>query len=70
MNIRTIFLVPAILLMVAVIPTIPVNASSSNDEGPGNAGSDVSCDPTTGNPFQEKCNEKPPIHTGYARRVS
>ena len=61
---QTIFLVPATLLMLALVPTLPAFASNSNDEdsndeGPGNAGSDVSCSPITGNPYQEKCDEKP-----------
>ena len=54
---QTIFLVPATLLMLALVPTLPAFASNSNDEGPGNAGSDVSCSPITGNPYQEKCGE-------------
>ena len=58
----TIFLVPATLLMITLVPTLPAFASNSNDEdsndeGSGNAGSDVSCSPVTGNPFQEKCGE-------------
>jgi hypothetical protein len=51
---QIIFLVPAALFMIALVRTLSA-AFASNDEGPGNAGSDVSCDPTTGNPFQEKC---------------
>ena len=71
MKIQTIFLVPATLLMIALVPTLPAFASSSNDEGSGNAGSDVSCSPITGNPYQEKCDEskKPILHDGYAKRV-
>ena len=65
----TIFVVPATLLMIALIPTLPAFASNSNGEGPGNAGSDVSCSPITGNPHQDKCDEKPSVHTGYARVV-
>lgn len=52
---QTIFLVPTAFLMMAVVTASP--AFASNDEGPGNAGSDVSCSPVTGNPFQEKCGE-------------
>ena len=66
---QTIFLVPATLLMIVLVPTLPAFASNSNDEDSGNAGADVSCSPITGNPFQEKCDEKPPVHTGYARVV-
>ena len=70
----TIFMVPATLLMIALVPTLPAFASNSNDEDSndadsGNAGADVSCSPITGNPFQEKCDEKPQVHTGYARVV-
>jgi hypothetical protein len=59
---QTIFLVPATLLMIALVPTLPAFASNSNDEGSddegsGNAGDDVSCSPVTGNPYQEKCGE-------------
>ena len=59
---QTIFLVPATLLMIALVPTLPAFASNSNDadsndEDSGNAGSDVSCSHVTGNPYQEKCGE-------------
>ena len=54
---QTIFLVPATLLMIALVPTLPAFASNSNDEDSGNAGDDVSCSPITGNPFQEKCGD-------------
>jgi hypothetical protein len=57
MKIHTIFLVPATLLMIALFPTLPAFASNSNDEGSGNAGSDVSCSHVTGNLYQEKCGE-------------
>jgi hypothetical protein len=50
---QIIFLVPAALFMIALVSTVP--AFASNDEGSGNAGSDVSCSPITGNPNQEKC---------------
>jgi hypothetical protein len=53
----TIFLVPATLLMIALVPALSAFASNSNDENSGNAGADVSCSPITGNPFQEKCDE-------------
>jgi hypothetical protein len=67
---QIIFLIPATLLMIVLVPTLSAAfASNSNDEGPGNAGSDVSCDPATGNPFQEKCDEKPTLRTGYAKRL-
>jgi hypothetical protein len=69
MNIQTIFLVPATLLMIALVPTLPAFASNSNDEGSGNAGSDVSCSPVTGNPYQEKCDEMPILRDGYAKRL-
>ena len=66
----TIFLVPATLLMIALVPTLPAFASNSNEEDSGNAGADVSCSPITGNPFQEKCNEsEKPLRTGYAKRL-
>jgi hypothetical protein len=54
---QTIFLVPATLLMIVLVPTLPTFASNSNDEGSDNTGSDVSCSPITGNPHQEKCDE-------------
>ena len=68
---QTIFLVPATLLMIALVPTLPAFASNSNDEGSGNAGSDVSCSPITGNPYQEKCGETktPILRDGLAIRV-
>lgn len=58
-----IFLVPATLLTIALVPTLPAFASNSDDEdsddeGSGNAGPGVSCSPITGNPYQEKC--RPP----------
>jgi hypothetical protein len=59
----------AILFMIALVPTLPAFASNSTDEGSGNAGSDVSCSPITGNPLQEKCDEKPTLRTGYAKRL-
>ena len=65
----TIFLVPATLLMITLVPTLPAFASNSNDEDSGNAGADVSCSPITGNPYQEKCDEKPTLRTGYAKRL-
>jgi hypothetical protein len=68
---ETIFLVPATLLLIALVPGLPAFASDSNDEGPGNAGSVVSCSPITGNPYQEKCGgpNVPVLHDGYAKRV-
>ena len=42
---QTIFLVPTAFLMMAVVTASP--AFASNDEGPGNAGSDVSCSTVT-----------------------
>ena len=69
---QTIFLVPATLLMIALVPTLPAFASNSNDEDSndedsGNAGADVSCSPITGNPFQEKCGEPKILRDGLAR---
>ena len=71
---HTIFLVPATLLMIALVPTLPSFASNSNDadsndEDSGNVGADVSCSPITGNPFQEKCGEMSILHDGLARVV-
>lgn len=62
--------------MIALVPTLSAFASNPNDEDSddedsGNAGSDVSCSPITGNPFQEKCvdTKKPIIRDGYAKRL-
>jgi hypothetical protein len=54
---QIIFLVPATLLMIAMVPTLPAFASNSNNEDSGNAGDDVSCSHVTGNPYQEKCRD-------------
>jgi hypothetical protein len=64
-----IFLVPAALLMMAVVTALPAFASNSNDEGSGNAGADVSCSPITGNSYQEKCGEPKILRDEYAKRI-
>jgi hypothetical protein len=45
-----IFLIPASLLMMAVVTALPAFASNSDDTG-------HSCSHITGNPFQQKCGE-------------
>ena len=52
-----VFLVPAILLIAASIPTLPAFASSSNDDN-SDEDSNISCDPVTGNGWQEECGAK------------
>lgn len=49
----TFLLVPAILLMMGLVPALPALASYSDDADSDDTG--PSCSPVTGNPFQEKC---------------